>query len=337
MPAVRAERGAPFPPAVGPSGDARFLWLARVRLLTQHSQQHSQPTRRSLDHISPPQASSSQHLHLPQQRMTGSSAVQAASGLRRLACAGAVASTSSWSTTSHKPSSSSAASVSAPATLRVKRRRLSAPAELRDGSDKSVGAVASSATSSSGNTLPRSQKQLTELVNVPRQPYPAADSPRAATSALPSSSSARVGAPLALSTATQATLRLTQHSNTRLSVNWSIRTPSRPAAILTTSPLLPSQQPSHHSRHFSLFRSTPKASEASPQLLTNSTSTGLPPSTNLGPAESPTAKQEPPACPSPRMDELNTLLRHPALYNPLLKPRDPIVLLHGTSSSLDWL
>lgn len=33
----------------------------------------------------------------------------------------------------------------------------------------------------------------------------------------------------------------------------------------------------------------------------------------------------------PQMDELNTLLRHPALYDPILIPRFPIVLCHGES------
>jgi hypothetical protein len=33
-------------------------------------------------------------------------------------------------------------------------------------------------------------------------------------------------------------------------------------------------------------------------------------------------------------DELNTLLRHPALHDPILIPRFPIVLLHGKSSVL---
>lgn len=33
----------------------------------------------------------------------------------------------------------------------------------------------------------------------------------------------------------------------------------------------------------------------------------------------------------PRMDELNTLLRHPTLYDPVCVPRFPIVLCHGAS------
>lgn len=32
---------------------------------------------------------------------------------------------------------------------------------------------------------------------------------------------------------------------------------------------------------------------------------------------------------APRMDELNSLLRHPTLYDPVLVPRFPIVLCHG--------
>jgi hypothetical protein len=36
---------------------------------------------------------------------------------------------------------------------------------------------------------------------------------------------------------------------------------------------------------------------------------------------------------SPSMDEINTLLRHPALYDPVLKPRFPIVLCHGKLAS----
>lgn len=35
-----------------------------------------------------------------------------------------------------------------------------------------------------------------------------------------------------------------------------------------------------------------------------------------------------------QMDEINTLLRHPTLYDPVLKPRFPIVLCHGMFSSL---
>lgn len=35
---------------------------------------------------------------------------------------------------------------------------------------------------------------------------------------------------------------------------------------------------------------------------------------------------------APYVDELNTLLRHPALYDPVLAPRFPIVLCHGKSA-----
>lgn len=32
---------------------------------------------------------------------------------------------------------------------------------------------------------------------------------------------------------------------------------------------------------------------------------------------------------APQVDEINSLLRHPALYDPILKPRNPLVLCHG--------
>jgi hypothetical protein len=34
---------------------------------------------------------------------------------------------------------------------------------------------------------------------------------------------------------------------------------------------------------------------------------------------------------APQVDEINSLLRHPALYDPILKPRNPLVLCHGES------
>lgn len=36
---------------------------------------------------------------------------------------------------------------------------------------------------------------------------------------------------------------------------------------------------------------------------------------------------------APHVDELNSLLRHPTLYDPVLVPRFPIVLCHGEFAS----
>lgn len=111
---------------------------------------------------------------------------------------------------------------------------------------------------------------------------------------------------------------------------------------------------SPQNRHFASTRSQPKPALAYHDLAAanvSPTSTGSIPSTvDAGSqrgtstvAESVTARSEtkenaadpprpwslPPRPPSP-YGEINELIRHPTLYDPILKPRHPIVLCHGT-------
>ena len=108
-----------------------------------------------------------------------------------------------------------------------------------------------------------------------------------------------------------------------------------------TANSLPPHQPSFSSiasaaplRHFSLFRSTPPAKDVAPQPQTTLTSSSPPPPPTANRSGLSSDRVPVPPSPPPRLDELNTLLRHPALYEPLMRPKNPLVLCHGTSRAI---
>lgn len=262
--------------------------------------------------------------------MSGPSAIQASAGLRRLAGAGTVASTSAGWTITLSDSNSAATDLQRLQRSQAnKRRRVELGGRDREGAGRLVGV--GKGQQQYASQAPGSSATPTQLIDdlsneggfiFEARPATVCSQAGQGELARGLSSYSQLG-----STTTAPPVRLTQpaHNTTSLVSRW--RTCRAPLSLVLNQHSTTSLHSTHLHRNFSLFRSTPPANESAPQPQTCTSASPPQPTTNLSGLDSDRVPVAP--SPSPRMDELNTLLRHPALYDPLMRPKNPLVLCHG--------
>ena len=273
--------------------------------------------------------------------MSAPSALQASAGLRRLAGASAAASTSTaWATASPEGHTAATDLQQLQRAQAHKRRRVERAGQGRERPAGSVGVGKASAPATTeaagqpGTQCKRTEFGFDKVVVGGEPPSGWAGSARTEAGA------ARGPSPNSSPAATNnKPVKLTTPRPTTSTTETRWRTPRVPTSLLSSQlPPLGTLAGRVSQRHFSLFRSTPPAKEASPQPQPNSPTPtpSTEPTTNLSGLDKPAPAIEPtPAPPPPPRDELNTLLRHPTLYNPLMKPKNPLILCHGTKACLD--